>query len=92
VLSEANTVVPSSVQMEEQGARARPLELSAEAEQDGDSREWAVVEAIAVVSMAQTMEDVVEGMTAVHSVREVERGGSCSVKDCRVVAPAGRVS
>jgi hypothetical protein len=34
------------------------MELSAEAAQDGDSREWAVVEAIAVVSMAQTMEDV----------------------------------
>jgi hypothetical protein len=90
--SEANTVVPSSVPMEEQGAGARPMELSAEAAQDGDSREWAVVEATAVVSMAQTMEDVVEGTTAVHSVREVERGGSCSVKDCRVVAPAGRVS
>jgi hypothetical protein len=85
----ANTLVLPSARTEEQGVGARPMDLSGDAALDGGRR---VVVAIAVVSMAEMMEDVVEGTTTVNSVREMGAGGSCSVKDCSMVVPAVRVS
>ena len=85
----AITLVLSPARAEEQGPGARPMELSGDAALDGGRR---VVVAVAAVSMAEIMEDVVEGTTTVNSLRGVGAGGSCSVKDCSVVVPAVRVS
>ena len=91
----AITLVQPPARAEEQGTGACPMELSGDAALDGGPGGRRVVVAVAVVSMAEIMDDVVDGTMPVNSVREMAQMGavgSCSVKDCSVVVPAVRVT